>query len=308
MKNFMKMNLTAGLLLAAMISIMSCSKQDAENNNSEEELIQAVRVEKLEAGNLRKFIELNGNIRAEKSMNVYPVVAGKITGTPVHLGSSVKKGDTVAYVDPSVPGSRYSLNEVTSPINGTVISIPLKEGTRVDTETAVAVIGDLSNLQIIAYVPERYVSYLKAGLEADILLEAYPDENFSATVTEVSPVIDEASRTKEVVFSFVKKDDRINAGMFADIKLFLKDYNEVISVPTSCIIEKNGEKFVYLTEDKNEDGKTTSVKLAKVTCDEEINNRTIVSFIDADNLSDSTRVITQGFETLQDGSVVNIAE
>lgn len=308
MKNFMKMNLTAGLLLAAMISIMSCSKQDAENDNSEEELIQAVRVEKLEAGNLRKFIELNGNIRAEKSMNVYPVVAGKITGTPVHLGSSVKKGDTVAYVDPSVPGSRYSLNEVTSPINGTVISIPLKEGTRVDTETAVAVIGDLSNLQIIAYVPERYVSYLKGGLEADILLEAYPDENFSATVTEVSPVIDEASRTKEVVFSFVKKDDRINAGMFAGIKLYLKDYNNVISVPSSCIIEKNGEKFVYLTEDKNENGKTTSVKLAKVTCDEEINNRTIVSFIDKDNLSDSTRVITQGFETLQDGSVVNIAE
>ena len=223
MKNFMKMNLTTGLLLAAMISIMSCSKKEAETENSEEELIQAVRVEKLEAGNLRKFIELNGNIRAEKSMNVYPVVAGKITGTPVHLGSSVKKGDTVAYVDPSVPGSRYSLNEVTSPINGTVISIPLKEGTRVDTETAVAVIGDLSNLQIIAYVPERYVSYLKAGLEAEVLLEAYPDENFSATVTEVSPVIDEASRTKEVVFSFVKKDDRINAGMFANVKLYLKD-------------------------------------------------------------------------------------
>lgn len=308
MKNFMKMNFTAGLLLAVMIAIMSCSKKDAEAYNSEEELIQAVRVEKLEAGNLRKFIELNGNIRAEKSMNVYPVVSGKITGTPVHLGSVVKKGDVVAYVDPSVPGSRYSLNEVTSPINGTVISIPLKEGTRVDTETAVAVIGDLSNLQIIAYVPERYVSYLKTGLEADVLLEAYPDEKFSATVTEVSPVIDEASRTKEVLFSFTKKDDRINAGMFAGIKLFLKDYNGVISVPTSCLIEKNGEKFVYLTEEKNGDEKAASVKLAKIICDEEINNRTIVSFTDKENISSTARVITQGFETLQDGSVVNIAE
>lgn len=308
MKNFMKMNMTAGLLLAAMISIMSCSKNEAQDENSEEELVQAVRVEKLEAGHLRKFIELNGNIRAEKSMNVYPLVAGKISGTPVHLGSAVKKGDVVAYVDPSVPGSRYSLNEVTSPINGTVISIPLKEGTRVDTETAVAVIGDLSNLQIIAYVPERYVSYLKAGLEADILLEAYPDENFSASVTEVSPVIDEASRTKEVVFSFAKKDERINAGMFAGIKLYLKDFNNVISVPTSCIIEKNGEKFVYLAADKNGDEKASSVKLAKVTCGEEINNRTIVSFTDKENISSTARVITQGFETLQDGSVVNIAE
>ena len=66
----------------------------------------AVRVETLEKSDLRKFIELNGNVRPEKSMSVYPVVSGKIAGSAVHLGSKVKKGDVIAYVDPSVPGSR----------------------------------------------------------------------------------------------------------------------------------------------------------------------------------------------------------
>lgn len=308
MKNISKMIIATGFFAVSMISISSCSKTEPEAEKSQEDFIQAVRAEKLESSTLRKFIELNGNIRAEKSMNVYPVVAGKITGSPVHLGSTVKKGDVVAYVDPSVPGSRYSLNEVTAPIDGTVISIPLKEGTRVDTETSVAVIGDLSNLQIIAYIPERYVSYLKKDLQAAVVLEAYPDEIFTATISEVSPVLDEATRTKEVVFRFEKNDSRINAGMFASLKLYLKDYNNVISVPTSCIAEKNGEKYIYLAEEQNENEKSYTVKLLKIQTGEEINNRTIVSFIDKENLLSDAKVIIEGFETLQNGSLVNIAE
>lgn len=312
MKNLMKMIIVTGLFMMSMFVFPACSKTEAEEENSQE-LIQAVRVEKLEASDLRKFIELNGNIRAEKSMNVYPVVSGKISGTPVHLGSNVRKGDTVAFIDPSVPGSRYSLNEVTSPINGTVISIPLKEGTRVNTETAVAVIGDLSKLQIIAYIPERYVSYLKTGLEADVSLEAYPGEVFSALVSEVSPVLDEASRTKEIVLTFTKNDGRINAGMFAGVKLYIKSYAQVLSVPASCIIEKNGSKFVYLIVDENIDSRQAKVKLAKIKTGEEIQNRTIISFIEEEPAGTSLsltekKVVIQGFETLQDSSIVSIAD
>ena len=242
--------------------------------------------------------ECFGNIRAEKSMSVYPVIQGKIASTPVHLGSSVKKGDVIVYVDPSVPGSQYVLNAVTAPISGTVISIPLKEGTRVNTETAVASIGDLSKLQIITYIPERYVSFLSNGQDADLVLEAYPDEIFKAKVSEVSPVLDEASRTKEVILTFTEADSRINAGMFANVKLYLKDFEDVYSVPTSCIIEKQGKKYVYIIEDNK-------ARLTEITTGEEIVDRTI---IESPALTSSAKIVIQGFETLQDGSSVNIAE
>ena len=305
-KNF----LYAAVFVCILICTVSCSQNDADDSESQESenLVQAVRVEALTKADLRKFIELNGNIRAEKSMSVYPVMHGKIASTRVHLGSQVKKGDVLAYVDPSVPGSRYALNEVVAPISGTVISIPLKEGTRVDTETAVATIGDLSKLQVITYIPERYVSFLKNGLDADIVLEAYPDEKFSAVVSEVSPVLDEATRTKEVILTFSNNDTRINAGMFAGINLYLKDYDGVLSVPTSCIIEKGGKKFVYVIYDseKTENGKYSKVRFTEIKTGEEIVDRTIIEFVSQENVAD--KVVTQGFETLQDGSIVNIAE
>lgn len=286
-----------------LVALVSCSKNESDSSQKDEneKLVQAVRVEILAKSNLRKFIELNGNVRAEKSTNVYPVIQGKIAGTAVHLGSQVNKGDVIAYVDPSVPGSRYSLNEVTSPISGTVISIPLKEGTRVDTETSVVTIGDLSKLQIITYIPERYVSFLKKGLDADVILEAYPDEKFTATISEVSPVLDEATRTKEVILNFSEADKRINAGMFAAINLYLKDFENVLSVPTSCIIEKGQKKFIYLiNETENNIAHFTEIKTK-----EEIVDRTIIEF--SEPVKEGSKVVTQGFETLQDGSQVNIA-
>ncbi len=288
-------------IVLCLTALTACSKNEADGsqNDESEKLVQAVRVEPLVRSNLRKFIEVNGNIRAEKSTNVYPIIQGKIAGTAVHLGSQVNKGDVIAYVDPSRPGSRYSLNEVTSPISGTVISIPLKEGTKVDTETSVVTIGDLSKLQIITYIPERYVSFLKKGLDADVILEAYPDEKFTATVSEVSPVLDEATRTKEVILDFSKTDSRINAGMFAAVNLYLKDFEKVLSVPTSCIIEKGQNKFVYLVEENN------VVHLKEIHAQEEIVDHTIIEF--AEPVKEGAKVVTQGFETLQDGTQVNIA-
>lgn len=300
------------LAIFLLATVFSCSKNEEKSEFSEEEdaeeMVQAVRVERLVPSDLRKFIELNGNVRAEKSMSVYPIMAGKIAGTNVRLGSKVAKGSVIAYVDPSVPGSRFALNEVIAPISGTVISTPLKAGTRVDTETAVTTIGDLSNLQIVANIPERYVSFLKKGLQADVFLEAYPEQEFSAVVSEVSPVLDESTRTKEVTLSFTKPDSRINAGMFASMKLYLKKYVKTLSVPTSCILEKAGEKYVYVILDDE----PNVVHTAQIKVGEEIQDRTVVSMATPEMekavAESRVKVVVQGFETLQDGSSVNVAE
>ncbi len=315
MKSTLQTIFLTSLCVSAWLQICSCSNQELAENKDEDSAnhVHTVHIENLVKSDLRKYIEVNGNIRAEKSMSVYPIVSGKIAGARVHLGSEVKKGDVLVYVDPSMPGSHYALNAVTAPISGTVISIPLKEGTRVNTETAVVTIGDLSRLQIITYIPERYAAYLKKGLDAEVVLDAYPDEKFTARISEVSPILDEATHTKEVVLSFEKNDSRINAGMFAAVNLFLKDYKNVFSVPSSCIIEKLGKKYIYLTSDSvqlphSEQGKYYKAHLIEINADEEISGRTIINFVQPVDQIQNARVVVQGFENLQDESIVNIAE
>ena len=94
MKTTIQSVFLTSLFLSAWIPFTSCTKINPADDENQE-IVQAVRVEILSKSNLRKFIELNGNIRAEKSMSVYPVIQGKIASTPVHLGSSVQKGDVI---------------------------------------------------------------------------------------------------------------------------------------------------------------------------------------------------------------------
>lgn len=154
---------------------------------------------------LNDYVITNGEVESQSAVEVFPSMGGKVQQINVLLGSQVKKGDVIAKIDPSEPGTKYALSPVEAPISGSIVSTPLKVGTKVTTNSAVTMIGDIDNLQISASVPERYVSELKTGLKAEITVEAYPDVIFMATVSRVSPVVDAATRTKQVIMNFDKK-------------------------------------------------------------------------------------------------------
>lgn len=243
---------------------------------------------------LHDYIETNGDIEAVNSVSVYPNIGGKIVSTEVGLGSAVRKGDVIAKVDPSVPGSSYSLSPVYSPISGRVVSAPLKAGTTVTTSTAVAIVGDVASLQITAQIAERYVAALKNGLKAEITLEAYPDAVFHATVTHVSPVVDSTTRTKEIILTFDNNDQRINAGMFGKVKLYTYDYGGYVTVPSDAIVTKSDKLYVYVLKD------TATVEQREITKGNTVDG--IVQIVSGVNPGDS--VVVEGEQVLSDGSAV----
>ena len=90
--------------------------------------------------------------------------------------------------------------------------------------------------------------------------------------------------------------------MFAAVNLYLKDFENMLSVPTSCIIEKGEKKFIYVIDD----AESKIVHLKEIKTQEEIIDRTIIEF--SEPVKEGAKVVTQSFETLQDGNEVNIAD
>ena len=290
MSNFFT-KFTAILSFIAVFTFTSCDEK-ADDESAKNETISVI-TQKASRCTLKSYIELNGGVEAHNSVKVYPNIAGKIAGTRIELGSSVHKGDVLLYVDPSSPGNEFTLSQITAPISGSIVSIPPRTGVRVSTESEVVTIGDLSKLQIRTYVPEKYFSLLTPRLEAEIKVESSPDTVFKAHIDRVSPVVDEQSRTVEVIIAFDKKDKRITAGMFSKIRLYLKEHKDVIAIPESAIVERAGEKIVFVADGDK-------AKAAKVNLGVTVDGKTeIISGI---NENDS--VITNGLSALQDGSVI----
>ena len=156
-------------------------------------------------------------------------------------------------------------------------------------------IGDIENLQISAAIPERYVSELKPGLKADISLQSYPDVVFEAFISRVSPVVDKASRTKEVILHFAKKDSRINAGMFAKVKLYTSKYSGEIVVPSDAVVSDDEYSYVFVI-DENCVAEKRTVKTGK-SVDAKVQI--------LEGLQSGERVIVEGMLSVSDGIKVN---
>lgn len=245
---------------------------------------------------LNDYVITNGEVESQSAVEVFPSMGGKVQQINVLLGSQVKKGDVIAKIDPSEPGTKYALSPVEAPISGSIVSTPLKVGTKVTTNSAVTMIGDIDNLQISASVPERYVSELKTGLKAEITVEAYPDVIFMATVSRVSPVVDAATRTKQVIMNFDKKDSRVNAGMFAKVKLYTSKYSGKLVVPSDAIITNDDDVSYLFVVNDNYTVSRRTVKTGKA-----IDGMIQVT----DNLMAGERVVYEGMLSLSDGANVN---
>ena len=220
----------------------------------------AVRTTVAKNQTITDFVYTNGEIETQKSIEVFPSIGGKVVEMHVSLGSSVKQGDVIAYIDPSEPGSYYAKSPVIAPIDGSIITSPVKIGQKVSMSSVITKIGDINNLQITAKVPERYVADIAIGQKAEITLQAYGEEKFIASVVRISPVVDPSTRTKEIILNFDKHYDKVNAGMFARVKLFTLEYGGYPVIAQDAFVENSDEYYLYIVK---EDSTVTKRKVVR---------------------------------------------
>lgn len=213
--------------------------------------VTAVRVETVKIGDVRNSVVINGEILAGNQVSANPTVAGKLTNLNVRVGDSVRAGQTIALVDPSRPGDVYSKSPIIAAISGTILSTPVDIGDSVTVQTAVLVIGNLNNVILETYVPERFSSDLRLGLTAEVRFQAMSNERFLAEVYEVSPVLDPASRTVRIRLRFPNRDNRIKAGMFATVYLVTREADDVPVIPRTALINTAGKWICYVANNQH---------------------------------------------------------
>lgn len=293
MKMTKKRIVMTGIALA-VLAVIACIPKRKMRLPEAEQTVYTVRTEEVSAGDLQEYLLLNGNVKADNTISVFPDISGKLVNVPVTLGSYVKKNQLIAEVDPSVPGAVYEKSPVYAPIEGYLTSLPLTQGTTVGTSTEIARIGNINKLQIEAKIPEGKIGVLKNGLTAQVSLEAYKDESFPAHIFRISPIVDETSRTKEVYFLFDTSDSRINAGMYVRIKLNTVLHKNVISVPSDCVVSSGGKNFVFVLNDD------MTVSQREVQTGVTVDARLEIT----DGLSAGEKIVVNGMQVLTDGASV----
>ena len=154
----------------------------------------------------------------------------------------------------------------TSPIDGIITSLNVEEGevaiigTMNNPGTVLMTIADLSIMEVEVEVDETDVIGVKIGQQAEVRVDALPDQVVKGKVTEIgSSAIQKLSEAQEsrdfkVVITLEAPPDSLKPGLSASADIITALKKDVLAVPISAIVLREMEEEGDKKKKKEEEG------------------------------------------------------
>ena len=152
-------------------------------------------------------------------------------------------------------------NIVYAPITGTVLDVPVKEGTPIQENsgmssgTTVSILADMNTLFFSGEIDETEVGELAIGMPVNITVAALDSTPVNGKLTFISPR--GTPKNGSVMFPIeigLETDEEtvLRAGYSASAEIILNAEEDVLSLPERDVIYENGKTFVEVRQDSQE--------------------------------------------------------
>ncbi|MFZ2327374.1 MAG: efflux RND transporter periplasmic adaptor subunit [Rhodoferax sp.] len=133
-----------------------------------------------------------------------------------------------------------------SPVSGIVTEKKAVQGMRFMPGDSLYQVTDLSSVWVIADVFEQDIGWVKTGAKAKVKINAYPDKEFSGTVTYVYPTMKAETRTVSVRVELANPGLMLKPSMFAQVELPVPAKGQAVTVPLSAVIDSGTRSIVLV--------------------------------------------------------------
>lgn len=161
---------------------------------------------------------------------------------------------------------------------------------------------DYQCIYVSAPIDEVDAPAIKLDMPARILLDAFPNHPFDASVKKISPYVQDLEKQArtvnvDVYFSHSIGEQNLLPGYSADAEIILDHKDSVLRIPTQAIFD---DKFVYRYNESSND-------ISKIEIEKGIGNWSFTEVISG--LGEGDKIVTSiGIEGLSEGARVSIAD
>ena len=190
----------------------------------------------------------------ENAEDTFESAKAKVT----ELESSVK--ETEISLSTAEPNLGYT--KITAPLDGTVVSVPVKEGQTInaamDTPTIVQV-ADLNQMEILIEISEGDIGNIKPGVKVTYSILADLGKVYETTLKSVDPgltLLTDGEYTEvvddgEAIYyygrlSVPNNDGKLRIGMTTQNVIYVESAENVLSVPVTAIKTNADGKYVEI--------------------------------------------------------------
>jgi len=134
----------------------------------------------------------------------------------------------------------------TAPRDGIVLERTATTGMMAKPGDVLFRIADISNVWVIADVPEYDLASVRIGAQADVTVRSLPGRTFKGTVNLVYPEVETQTRTTKVRIELPNPARALLANMYADVAIEAGAPNPVVAVPNSAVVDTGDRQIVFI--------------------------------------------------------------
>lgn len=124
--------------------------------------------------------------RLEQAENTYQEAHGRVAALESQI-AAIEKRIAAETARRDLAENQIAKTLIRAPISGSVLVKAVEPGEYLQTGQTVAVLVDLSRVELKVYVPEKDIGKIKLGDPARVRVDAFPEQHFKSEVARVDP-------------------------------------------------------------------------------------------------------------------------
>lgn len=139
----------------------------------------------------------------------------------------------------------HSYSPVISSIEGIVIERHITLGEVVQPSDSLYTVADLSQLWLVAEVPEQQARWAHVGDQAQADIPALPDMEFKGKLIYVADLVNPETRTVTVRMALANPQRLLKPQMLATLKI-TKPGSQVLVAPSQAVVRENDKDYIFV--------------------------------------------------------------
>jgi RND family efflux transporter MFP subunit len=164
---------------------------------------------------------------------------------------------------------------------------------------AVVTIMQVNPLKINVSISEQYYPLIKKGMKANVTVDVYKNETFSAMVYRIAPTVNSGTRSFITELELPNRNDLLKPGMFVRVSMYLGEV-ETFVVPAGTVMIQEGTNTRYVFLEKNNIAERIEVVLGKRFDDQ-------LEIISA-NIKEGDKLVSEGQAKLINGDKLEVTK
>lgn len=223
-------------------------------------------------------------------------IEGHVTRILKPLGSLVRQGEVILYLENKDPSYTYAAVPVRSPINGVLSQMHTSQMTKVNRGDKLFAVINPKSLKLSAEFPSSDVISVRSGLMGKFKINSQSDFDLPIKITGISPLVDSRTGTASAEFEFTDLKKTLPPIGSIGQATFEINQGSIIMIPEASLVFQEGKAMVRVLK-----GTNAFSKKSIVLGEQRDNN-----FVVKSGIQKGDKIIVRSSRPLKEGEIFEV--